>query len=377
MRVAVIGAGPAGAWASNLLARSGHRITLFDSQAPWEKPCGGGITTKALAHPEIFSADLPQKQVEKITVFFGDRHSVTIPAERPLAIVSRLDLGRRLLEEAVRAGAEFIKDRVTRIEKKPGGWVVATREREVQVDFLVGADGATSTVRRSLGHPLAPGDLAVTLGYFIPGEAPPHMKIFFVSALQGYIWSFPRPGHISYGLITRNGPGWTVRAKTLLANFIMADLGPEAMTGAEPYSALVPCLRPRSWAGNTIEGERWALVGDAAGLTDPITGEGIHFAIQSAEALARTIDMPGRYSQTVWEEMGKELARASRMYRRFYTGKFMAGDFRKRAVQFSSRSRTLRGIIGAFIAGEQPYTTLKKKLFLSAPRVGWELIRNK
>jgi hypothetical protein len=55
----------------------------------------------------------------------------------------------------------------------------------------------------------------------------------------------------------------------------------------------------------------------------------------------------------------------------------MAGDFRKRAVQFSSRSRTLRGIIGAFIAGEQPYTTLKKKLFLSAPRVGWELLRNK
>src|SRR5262249_5919472 len=140
---------------------------------------------------------------------------------------------------------------------------------------------------------------------------PPHMKIFFVPALEGYIWSFPRPGHISYGLITRSGPAWTVRAKTLLANFILADLGPEAMTGAEPYSALVPCLRPKSWPGNSVEGDRWALVGDAAGLTDPITGEGIHFAIQSAEALARTIDTPGKYAKVVWEEMGRELARAS------------------------------------------------------------------
>jgi flavin-dependent dehydrogenase len=126
-----------------------------------------------------------------------------------------------------------------------------------------------------------------------------------------------------------------------------------------------------------VEGERWALLGDAAGLTDPITGEGIHFAIQSAEIFARTLATPGEYAKAVTSEMGRELARASRMYRRFHTGSFMAGDFRKRAVQFSARSRTLRSIMGAFIAGEQPYTTLKKKLFFSAPRVGLELILNR
>ena len=112
------------------------------------------------------------------------------------------------------------------------------------------------------------------------------MKIFFVPALEGYIWSFPRPNHISYGLISRSGPGRTARAKELLSNFIVADLGAEVMAHAEFYSAPVPCLSPESWKKNVIAGDRWALVGDAAGLTDPITGEGIYFAFRSAEILA-------------------------------------------------------------------------------------------
>ena len=49
MQIAVVGAGPAGSWASALLARRGHSVTLIDSQAPWEKPCGGGVTGRALA----------------------------------------------------------------------------------------------------------------------------------------------------------------------------------------------------------------------------------------------------------------------------------------------------------------------------------------
>ena len=120
------------------------------------------------------------------------------------------------------------------------------------------------------------------------------MKIFFVQSLEGYIWSFPRPNHVSYGLISRSGPGRTARAKELLSNFIAADLGAEAMQHAEFYSAPVPCLTPASWKSNVIGGNRWALVGDAAGLTDPITGEGIYFAFRSAEILAETIDSARR-----------------------------------------------------------------------------------
>jgi flavin-dependent dehydrogenase len=347
---------------------------LFDPQAPWEKPCGGGITFRALDRFDIFSGDLPRKKIEEITVFFGDKNSVKVVPQRPLVIVSRKELALALLNEATRCGVRVHQERVTRLERARSRWTVGTKTQTLTTDFVVGADGATSFVRRALGTPFSPQDLCITLGYYIPGDVPASMKIFFVPSLEGYIWSFPRPNHISYGLISRSGPGRTSRAKELLANFISADLGPEATENAEFYSAPVPCLSPASWNNNVIAGERWALVGDAAGLTDPITGEGIYFAFRSAEILAETIDRPGEYPKAISQDMGHELAHAARMYGKFYTGQFLGGDFRKRAVQIARRSRTMRQFMETFIEGNQPYIGLKKKLFLSVPAVAWDLV---
>jgi geranylgeranyl reductase family protein len=374
MEIAVVGGGPGGSWAAVLLARRGHSVTLLDPQAPWEKPCGGGVTFRALDRFDIFSGDLPRKKIEEITVFFGDQSSVKVVPRRPLVIVSRKEMGQYLLNEAKRCGVRIVHERVTSLQGEKGRWRVATKSQEFETDFIVGADGATSFVRRTLGTALSPQDLCITLGYYIPGDVPPTMKIFFVKALEGYLWSFPRPNHISYGLISRSGPGRTGRAKDLLLNFIAADLGPEALQQAEFYSAPVPCLTPGSWKSNVVGGERWALVGDAAGLADPITGEGIYFAFRSAEILAETINRPGDYSKAIWEDLGQELARASRMYRKFYTGQFLGADFRKRAVQLARRSRTMREFMESYIEGNQPYLNLKKKLFLSVPSVAWDLV---
>lgn len=374
MEIAVVGGGPGGCWSAILLARRGHAVTLIDPQAPWEKPCGGGITTKALQQFKIFESDLPRKNVEKITVFYGDKNSVSITPRLPLVIVSRKELARYLLEEAESAGVKFLQDRVTLIQPAGPRWRIKTKESALDADFVVGADGATSFVRRTLGTALGPEDLCITLGYLIPGEAPSTMKVFFVPALEGYIWSFPRLHHISYGLISRSGPGRTAKAKELLSNFILADLGAGVMESAEFYSAPVPCLRPKTWKKNVVAGEGWALVGDAAGLVDPITGEGIYFAFRSAEILAETIDSPGMYAKKVSHEIGRELARASRMYGKFYGGRFLGGDFRKRTIQLARRSRTVQQILGSLIAGNQPYLNLKKKLVLSVPSVGWDLV---
>ncbi len=374
MNIAVVGAGPAGTWASVLLARRGHSVTLFDPQAPWEKPCGGGVTTKALSSFGIFESELPRNNIERLTIYFADKDSVTVTPQKPIAVLSRRDLGKYLLDAAETAGVSIIKSRVTEIRAQARGWQVSTRDTVMQSDFLIGADGATSLVRRTVGTPLQPEDLAVTLGYFIPGTVPSQMKIFFVPEFEGYIWSFPRPNHISYGLITRSDPGWTSRAKNLLSNFIVADLGADVLEQAEFYSAPVPCLGPRAWQKNQVVGERWALVGDAAGLVDPITGEGIFYAFKSAQLLADNIDRPNEYAAKIRTEIVRELARAAKMYRRFYRGSFLGGDFRKRTVQFSKRSRTLRAILGNLILGNQSYLTLKKKLFFSIPSVGIDLI---
>ena len=374
MQIAVVGAGPSGTWASILLARRGHSVTLIDSQAPWEKPCGGGVTTKALAHFRIFDSDLPRTNIDRVTIYFGDKISVSVNPQVPIAVVSRRELGKYLIDEAEKAGVSLLKSRINQIERNARGWRLSARDTSLQSDFLIGADGATSLVRRTVGVALQPEELCVTLGYFIPGTVSSHMKIYFVPSFEGYIWSFPRPNHISYGLITRSEPGWTSRAKMLLSNFIVADLGADVLEQAEFYSAPVPCLGPHSWKKNQIAGDRWALVGDAAGLVDPITGEGIHYAFKSAEILAETIDKPDQYATKIWLEIGRELARAARMYKRFYRGRFLAGDFRKRMVQFSKRSRTLRGILGSLVVGNQSYLSLKKKLFFSIPSISIDLI---
>ena len=374
MQIAIVGAGPAGAWASTLLARRGHSVTLIDAQAPWEKPCGGGVTAKALTSFGIFESALPRNNIDRITIYFGDTRSVTVNPKDPVAVVSRRDLGKYLVEEAEKSGVSLLKKRITKIERLTRGWRLSARDSSLQSDFLIGADGATSLVRRSVSTGLQPEDLCVTLGYFIPGNFPAHMKIYFAPAFEGYIWSFPRPTHTSYGLITRSEPGWTGRAKTLLSNFIAADLGPEVLEQAEFYSAPVPCLGPRSWKKNQISGDGWALVGDAAGLVDPITGEGIYYAFKSAEILAETLDRPDLYQSKIQMSIGSELQRSARMYKRFYRGRFLGADFKKRTVQLAQRSKTLKAVLGNLIAGNQGYLSLKKKLLLSIPSVGLDLI---
>jgi len=121
MHIAVLGAGPAGAWASVLLARRGHSVTLIDAQAPWEKPCGGGVTAKALSHFEIFTSDLPRKNIDRITIYFGDKNSVTVTPAKPIAVLSRRELGKYLLDAAENAGVSILKSRVNHIERMVAG----------------------------------------------------------------------------------------------------------------------------------------------------------------------------------------------------------------------------------------------------------------
>ena len=369
-----MGAGPAGARAAELLASAGHQIRLFDSQGPWEKPCGGGITTRTLLLGGAIPEGVPQQEIESVRLYYGDATSVSLTPQTPLSVVSRKELGDHLLASAISAGAIFVRDRVVELESSGAGWRVGTRDGSFEADTIVGADGTTSFVRRRMTGAFEGEDLSVTLGYFISGETSSVMKIFFVPELEGYLWSFPRPDHISYGLITRPGPHWTSRGKALLENFIVADMGPEAMHRATFYSAPVPCLRYGAWETNLISGGNWALLGDAAGLADPITGEGIYHAVRSAELLAEAFPNLSKYAQAVQQYCVSDLSRAAQLYPMFYTGRFLGATFRKRLVQFARSSPTIRRHLGALLSGTQPYRGLRRKLLKSAPRVAVELI---
>src|SRR5262245_66022262 len=152
MRIAIVGAGPAGAWASTLLARRGHAVTLIDSQAPWEKPCGGGVTTKALSNFAIFDSELPRKYIDRITIYFSDQRSVTVPTEQPLAVLSRQELGKYLMAEAEKAGVTIVKSRVTKVEPSERGFTLSNRETLLQSEFLIVVVVCTGMMLLGLGQ---------------------------------------------------------------------------------------------------------------------------------------------------------------------------------------------------------------------------------
>lgn len=369
MQIVVIGGGPAGCRASQLLQKKGHQVTLVDSQGAWEKPCGGGITTKALALDAELDRHVPSSRIDRITIRFGNDPAVAFLPSEPLAVVSRKALGQHLIERALREGVRVIKDRATGIERGAGRWRVTTRSRELAADFLIGADGATSFVRSRVSTPFSISDLSVTLGYFVPAAASSEMKIYFFPELEGYTWSFPRPDHVSYGLISPPRPGWAAGYKKLLLNCAIADFGKDALAEATFYSAPVPALGAEAWHRNVFAGRGWALVGDAAGLVDPITGEGIYYALRSAALLAERFPDPAAYVQAVAFECIPELARAARMRGHFYTGSFLGADLKKRMVALGRRSPAIRGVLGDLVAGIQPYAGLKGRLARAIPRV--------
>jgi len=118
MRVAVVGAGPGGALLAWHLARDGAAVTVFDASHPREKPCGGGVTARALEllPPAPPDDPLPARLVETCRFESGMGHGVDVPLTRPVAVAARRELDGWLLRRAVVAGAQHVSERVTEVD---------------------------------------------------------------------------------------------------------------------------------------------------------------------------------------------------------------------------------------------------------------------
>jgi flavin-dependent dehydrogenase len=354
---------------------------ILDPSHPREKPCGGGVTGRALAlvGSVLDASPIPAARIRSarfVDTSTGRSAAVPLIGEQndALVVVSRTRFDAHLLEAARAAGATFVSSRVARIDREAGGFTLICADRRAfKAQRIVGADGANSVVRRQFAHAFARAQLSIATGFFVPGTTGDEVVIEFAANPPGYLWSFPRPDHLAVGICAQADAALT--AAQLRAR-VAAWLGAAGLArGASlvSYSWPIPSLLEHDFAALEPAGAGWLLVGDAAGLVDPITREGIFFALQSAtfaaEALLDT-RAPERYRDRVRAEIGDELARAARVKAAFFRSRFTGV-----LLDALQRSARIRDVMADLIAGTQPYRGLKRRVARSCElRLAFDLL---
>src|SRR5947207_4451191 len=372
-RIAVVGGGPAGAFAAAELARIGRKVVLFDEKLAWEKPCGGGLTDKAIARwPFLRDAQAERNWISHCELVAPSGRRVSFALDRQIAIFSRKVLNGLLLERASQARVQVRHARVLGIDRAAKGWTLRTSSDTYTSDFVVLATGARNSFRDSFSRPLGPENFMIAVGYYIPGSHQT-VQIKFLKELYGYLWVFPRAHHFSVGICGRMQGMNTAGLRRVLDDSL-----PEfglSLEGARFYAHIIPSLTVNALR-RPISGDGWAMIGDAAGFVDAITGEGIYYSLRSAELLANAIeqDAPEKYSAFVQEDFLPELEHASRIAGRFYGGKWMGGPVVERMLQLTARSKCFRELMRDLFAGTQEYSDLGERVQRSLPRIGAETV---
>jgi geranylgeranyl reductase family protein len=402
--VIIVGAGPAGSFAAEKLAHAGVSVALFDGRPPGEpKPCGGGVTSKALkAWPHLLEA--VGRTIDELDMYSPSGKHLHLKLDEPFAVYSRIAFDTFLRERAREAGAQVFAAKISsrgfeRTESSiqdKANWTTRTQDgEEFQCSYLVGADGANSAIAKKLAGPLPPAEMEVAFGYRapLPESQQAATVVAFLPNWVGYAWAFPRIDHVSFGIATTQDAFDHQALDKLMWDFMVSyyesvsaasgsdrvkmrlwkkNTDTDAQTNtllatAERYAARIPGLAPRTWDTRTACGDHWALLGDAAGFADPVTGEGIYYALRSAELFADAYlkGTPEEFELLWRADFGAELKRASEMRRRFY-GNFWGAPFTDRMIEFARGHRGIRKVLGRLVAGDQGYTDLKKRLARSA-----------
>src|SRR5207247_10985404 len=304
--VSIAGAGPAGSFAAERLARGGVRVALFDGRPPGEpKACGGGVTSKALkAWPHLLKA--VGRTIDELDMYSPSGNHFHLKLDEPFAIYSRIAFDTFLRERARKAGAKVFSEKISArgFKQIDESWIVTTQSgAEFSASWLVGADGANSAIAKKLAGPLPPAEMEVAFGYRAPlpdgGNAA--TVVAFLPGWVGYAWAFPRLDHVSFGIATTQNAFDHESLDKLLWDFMVsyyeAARGGEQLAGkdaggphagmralepmqiwkaqpsaegdqirselkksAEAYAARIPGLAPRPWDTRRACGNGWALL---------------------------------------------------------------------------------------------------------------------
>ncbi|BFU91383.1 MAG: geranylgeranyl reductase [Nitrospira sp.] len=360
--VIVVGSGPAGACAAWRLAKAGVEVAVVEKTAlPRYKTCGGGIVGRAMqALPmdvrHTIERDCHTAQLNFLPagLFFTTHRQTPI-----VSMTMRNQFDCAMLSAAQESGAAVHQRCAVDKVLFHGDFVtIATNKGSMRTKFVIAADGALSTVARTMGladgHVLIPAlEYEVTVPHDRLDRFHGVARFDFGLIPHGYAWTFPKNDHLSIGVLSMVQRGSDL--KQAMAHYLDL-LGCGLVTQIERHGFVIP-IRPRR--GPFVD-KRIVLVGDAAGFADPVTGEGISFAIRSGLLAAQSLvdgqleEKPVRhaYTRSLTETILPELRRGRVLARLLY-------DFpRMRSWAFSQQGQRLCEAVTDVMAGKQQYRNL-------------------
>lgn len=290
--VTVVGAGPAGAMTAYHLAVRGLRVRLIERRAfPREKPCGGGLTRRALQEIPFDVSGVIEDVGRTVRLTHDNRLLMEgRVATPPIVLVRRDRFDALLVEKAIQAGVRFQDGTAFRkLTGTPGDLKIETSRESFRSRVIVGADGVGSRVRKALGC-TGPNRSMFALEATVRPRGGPAGNRFqsridfdFHHTWAGYGWVFPKRRHLSVGIFSPHSrPG---SMKPAFYGYLRAKgLADADLAGLRGH--------PIPWTASPtfhLSDGRGLLVGDAAGLCDPVSGEGIYAALCQARFAAESI----------------------------------------------------------------------------------------
>lgn len=282
----IVGAGPAGCAAAYDLASAGHNVLILDkAEFPRQKACAGGLTLKAIKTLRYSVEPVVRQQVATMRIERDQERSLLVRRKMPYCSMTvRAELDEYCFQQTLQAGAQFRRiEHLRSIQTTEDGVAIDIDGQALAARFLIGADGVHSQVRQLSG---LGGDWfykGFALETTVPcADAAAHDLTFDLGPIRdGYGWVFPKADHLNIGLYCWSGLEKIDRSR--LAGYLMRRNGSDACEDVlGQYVGF-------GAAQHLPSSDRIFLAGDAGGFVDPLTGEGIYFAIASGQAAAAAI----------------------------------------------------------------------------------------
>jgi geranylgeranyl reductase family protein len=328
--VGIVGAGAAGCTCAQVLGAAGVKVAIFDHSHPREKPCGGFIDDRV-----VDEFDIPKELLEnEVKWSLTERYKLPVKflVEPSQFLVSREDFDLYLLKRALKnKSVTFFDQKVIQVITEKENWTLITNGgKQVKVKFLIGADGCPSLIRRHVCKPIPKEFLAVAVGYDLSCPSDYVKKNFAENSVEvyysnhyvkkeGFIWIFPKKTKVNIGIGSRE-PG--SKLKQSLDNFILFHRAGKPLKNLKGrfFTHLIPSVWMSNFFDLPCSGNNWALIGDAAGHVNAVSGLGIYYAMKGG-ALCGSALLDGdiRLFENYWrKEYGDELYSAAGLVSKFY-----------------------------------------------------------